>query len=1048
MFLKLLPVLRQLSARAIRAIPVLLLLCWSATVMAQNTKVTGKITDDKGVALPGASIGEEGTGNGVLSDGNGNYSITVKPGARLLVSYIGFATQTITVDGKTTINITLRPDADASLNEVVVIGYGTARRRDVTGAINTVTTKDFGNNSATTPSQLLQGKTPGVQVLNTSGVPGSGANIIIRGVGSFTNVSPLYVIDGIQSDAGLFNAINPQDIESITILKDAASTAIYGAAAANGVVLITTKRAKTGAPKVSVTSQWGWAKRSKKLDVLDAAQYAELAKDYAAAQGSTLPDKFNSPDILVTRTDWQDAIFRTGALSNNAVSVSGGTDHVLYNASFGYIDQQAIVQDYRYRAMNFRISLEEKLGIFRFGQALNAQFLNNKGNLADVTSALYMPPYFSIYDPSRLGGYTAATNVLDLSNAGNPLVKIGNTNTVNRNYILYPQFFGEVNILKSLKVRSQIALSIGGNNLSEYQQPYIDGNDLATGRSATEAQSSYNWYLLENYATWNQSFGKHNLELTVGNTYKDKGRSSFVRAQGTGIANDQVQNISVALTNTVTGANVGYGNNNVGISYFGRVMYNFNDRYILTASLRRDGSSVFGPENKFGNFPGVGLAWNVSNEEFMHKVALITDLKLRVSWGKTGNNNIAAFQTTPTTYSGSPTGNLVYSFGPGETFVSGTTVNSIPNPGLKWEETVQTNAGFDLGMFDNKLNLSFDWYNRKNNDLLVQVPVPNSTGAGGVSGSPTIASNAASAKNTGVEFAVTYRAQTAGGFGYSIGVNGGYNKNEVISLGNEFSAPIRDGAFSQNSAATYTAKGFPIGSFYGRLVDHVAIDQGDIDTYNEIARKATNDPNAVYQANLKPGDFIFRDINGNGFIDDQDMTVLGNPIPKFVFGGTINLSYRNFDFNLAAAGVSGLKLYKEQNSVLLGTSALHNVSTDMLNRWRKPGDRAPLPRAGQNQTANLQPSDFYIEDGSYLRVRMITLGYTFPRSMLNTATKGVLSSVRLYISAENLITLTGYSGYDPEISTPSGSSFIFARGIDRGQLPQPKTFLVGVQLGL
>ncbi|MCW3111206.1 MAG: TonB-dependent receptor plug, partial [Segetibacter sp.] len=396
---------------------------------------------------------------------------------------------------------------------------------------------------------------------------------------------------------------------------------------------------------------------------------------------------------------------------------------------------------------------------------------------------------------------------------------------------------------------------------------------------------------------------------------------------------------------------------------------------------------------------------------------------------------------------GSPTGNLVYSFGTNEAFYSGTTVNAIPNPNLKWEETIQTDAGFDLGLFNNAWYVTFDWYKRKNNDLLVNVPIPNSTGAGGVGGSPTIASNAASAENTGVELAITYRKSAPRGFNYSIGVNGGYNKNNVISLGNQFAAPIRDGAFDQNSAATYTAPGFPIGSFYGRMVDHVAIDQADIDKYNKIASQSTGNASAVYQANVKPGDFIFKDLDGNGFVDDKDVKVLGNPIPKFVYGGTINLGFKNFDFNMAIAGVTGLKLYNEQNYVLQGTAALHNVSTTMLNRWRKPGDIAKLPRAGQNPSNNLQPSDFYIEDGSFMRFRMITLGYTLPNSLLSNFSRGIVTNIRLYVSAENLITITKYTGYDPEISTPSGSNFIFARGIDRGQLPQPKTFLFGVQIG-
>lgn len=1025
----------------------LFFLLLNVSAFAQTVQIKGRVTDAAGKALPLASVVETGTTNGVRADDQGNYAIKVKPNAQLTFSYVGYITQTISTADRAVIDVQLQVNTETGLNEVVVVGYGTARRKDVTGAINTITSKDFGNNSASTPSQLLQGKSPGVQIVNSSGTPGSGANIVIRGVGSFTSVSPLYVIDGIQGDAGLFNAINPQDIESITVLKDAASTAIYGAAAANGVVLVTTKRAKSGKPKIAITTQWGIARLPKKLDVLNAVQYHELAKDYAAAQGVTLPDKFNSPDIDVTRTDWQDAITRKGLVTNNAISVSGGSENVLYGFSAGYIDQEAIVQNYHYRAMNFKVYLEEKLGIFRFGQSLSAQFQRNTGNQADLTAALYMPPYFGIYDPTRQGGFTAATNVKDLSNADNPLTAIYTRETTSRNYLLYPQFFGEISLLKSLKVRSQLAISYGGNNTSDYQRPFINGNDLATGRSATESNSRFNWYLLENYATWNQSFGKHNIQLTVGNTYKDKGNSSFVRAQGTNIPNDEIRNISVALTNTVTGATSGYGNNNVLISYFGRMVYNFNDRYILSASLRRDGSSVFGPANKFGNFPGIGFAWNASNEDFMKRLTWLSDLKVRASWGKTGNNNIAAFQTSVLTYSGSPTGNLVYSFGPDEGFYSGTTVNAIANKNLKWEETIQTNAGFDMSLFGESLGISFDWYNRQNKDLLVYVPIPYSVGAGPTAGNPTLASNAASAKNTGFEVALNYRHITRGGFSYSVGVNGGYNKNEVLSLGNEFTAPIRDGSFNQNSAVTYTAKGFPIGSFYGRVVDHVAIDQADVDKYNEMASKATNGTVTKYQSNLKPGDFIYKDLNGNGYLDDGDMQVLGNPIPKFVYGGNINLAYKNFDFNLAAAGVSGLKLYKELNYVLLGTSALHNVSTDYLNRWRKEGDIAKYPRAGQNQSDNLQPSDFYIEDGSYMRIRMITLGYTFPQTILNGFSKGVVSSLRLYVTGENLFTFTKYTGFDPEVSQPAGSSFIFARGIDRGLLPQPKSILFGLQVG-
>jgi TonB-linked SusC/RagA family outer membrane protein len=1027
----------------------------SLSLLAQNVRITGRVVDEGGKGLAGVSVVDEETRNGTATDEAGNYALAVRStSTRLTFTYVGYTRQTIAINGNTTLNITLRPGNNSGLDEVVVIGYGTARRRDLAGAINTVTSKDFGNNSATSAGQLLQGKAAGVQVVNNSGLPGSGTNIIIRGVGSLTTVSPLYVVDGIQSDAGIFNALNPQDIESITLLKDAASTAIYGANGANGVVLVTTKKGRPGGLRISFNSQYGTAWRPKKLDVLNAAQYLDLAKDFSASTGSVLPDKFNSPDIAVTRTDWQDAIFRNAPVSNNTLSLSGGSENVLYTLSAGYIDQKAIVQNYRYTATNVRFSLDERLGIFHFGQSVNARFTRSTGNAANIQDALYMQPYFAIYDPTRLGGFTAATNVKDLSDAGNPLVNIYNRNTVNKSFVLNPQVFGEVNLLKSLRFRSQLSLNYGGSSFSEYQKPFINGNDLLTGRSSSLAHGAYNGYLIENYGTWNGSFanGKHKLELTAGNSYIDKGRNSYMAAKGTGIANDAVQSISVALSNTVTSANEGYGNTNVLISYFGRLQYGFADKYILNASLRRDGSSNFSPSNRFGNFPGIGLAWNASNEAFLKNSRTISDLKVRANWGRVGNSNIGAFRTTTNTYSGSPTGNVVYSFGAAEGFFAGTTINAIPNAAIKWEETTQTDAGFDLGLLRNTIQFTFDWYKRSNKDLLLDVPIPNSTGAGGVSGGPTLPANAATAENTGVEAALTYRHPSRSGLNYSITVNGSYNKNTVISLGSQFTAPLRSGAYNQNAAITYTSATYTIGSFYGRRVDHVAIDQNDVQAYNKKAQHASGGTVSEYQSNLKPGDFIFKDLNGNGYIDDGDVEVLGNGQPKFVYGASGNFSFKDFDFNFSAAGYAGHKLYHEQYFTFYGTSSLHNVGADYVNRWRKPGDIAKYPRAGQNQSANLQPSDFYVEDGGFMRVRLLTLGYTVPKSVLSSFSGRIFSSIRVYVTGENLITITKYKGFDPEISSPnagtSGLDFILTRGIDRGQLPVPKSVLFGIQLGL
>lgn len=1016
-------------------------------------EIKGTVTDEKGEPLPGVNILVKGTNLGTTTDLQGQYQLSIpdEVEAVLIFSFIGFLTREESAEGKSLLDLALQTDTK-SLEEVVVIGYGSSKKRDVVGALDIVNVSEAGANTATNPSQLLIGKSAGVQVVQSNGSPGADAQILIRGTGSFTGVDPLYVIDGIQGNKTLFNTLAAQDIDNITILKDASSTAIYGSAAANGVVIITTKKGKSGAPRITLNTQWGVASAWKKLDLLNASQYVDLLQDFAVTSNSSLPDKFSTPDVRVDRTNWQDEIFRSAPVSQNDLNISGGTDKVSYNFSLSHISQKAIVKDYTNNRTMARFALTENLGRVRLGQSLNIRYVNDKGNMASIYNAVYYAPYKPIYDESVPGGYSNTTNVDDFSNGDNPLAPIYLNKPRSNNYVFFPQVFGELDITKWLQFRTQFSAEIGGGKSESYQYFYLSGNNLSQPRRATLGFNNYAHYTWENYFSLNKTFGNHVVTATLGNSYLDPGKSSSLNGTGSNIPNDNIQNISVAQSQTVTGSSFGYARSAI-ISYFGRLGYTFDEKYIVSASYRRDGASNFGANNRFGDFYGVGLAWRFVDEDFAaNSLSFLSDGKLRIGLGRTGNNSIPTTGVTSVlTFSGDPNGNLVYSLGTNEDFIPGTTIRTLANPNIKWESTDQTDIGLDLAFLNNKLSFSVDWYLRKSSGLLVSVPVSGSTGASISDGQPSKYANAASAQNKGIEIALGYRNATSRGLLYNVSGNFSFNENLVNSLGDEFAAPIQAGAFSNLPTFTYTAAGSPIGSFYGHKLSHIAKDQAEIDALNQKAREVSGDPNAQYQAGLLPGDFIFKDLNGDGFVNANDREILGNPIPKFIFGFNAGMNYKNFDFNLVLSGVGGLQLLNAFKFVTHNQATGHNASTDMLNRWRQPGDNASLPRAGQsaNGDGNLRPSDWWLENGSYARLRNLTLGYTLPSSLLSSIGNGkVFSSLRIYVAAQNLFTITKYSGYDPEIGTQNGGNFIFSRGIDdRLQLPQPRTFLGGLQIG-
>ncbi len=1007
-----------------------------------DRRITGKVTSaDDNEPLPAVNIIIKGTMSGTVTDVNGNYTLTVPDnGGTLVFSYVGFISQEVVVGNSSTINIVLVAD-EKTLEQVVVIGYGSVQKKDLIGSVGQTSAKEIGEVTAANAQQLMQGKIAGVQVINSGGLPGSNVNIVVRGTGSFTNTEALYVIDGIQGGANEFNSIAPNDIESITVLKDASSIAIYGARAANGVVMVTTKKAKTGAPKVTYNGYVGLATRWRKLDLLNAAQYIDLVRDITNDQ---LTDKLRTPAVLQDVTDWQDAIFRTAQLSEHNLGIQGGTDKVKYLVSNTYTNQDGVMKDYNFIRNTLRLNLVENVGKrFRFGQQLIFRYTVTKGNTASFADAIRMPPYAPILDPTNLGGYSRVTSNIDLNDGANPLTDINLSERRARDFYMLGQFYGEVDITDWLTFRSQASVNYGSYNGYNYIKARANSN-LIFGNSIDEYYGSYIGPLLENFFTLNKTFGKHNIVATLGNTYINGGVNRELRVTGGNFQNDELKNIAFAGQSTITGGSGGLPQGG-GISYFARVNYTLNDKYLFTASFRRDGSPVFPAGNKFANFPAAGVAWKISEEEFMKNQNLFSSLKLRASYGITGNSSIPL--QTSNIFKGSPT-NLVYSLGEDRGFIGGATVNQPIDPNTRWETTRQTDVGIDAGFMQDRLTVGLVYYNRDNRDLLVGVPISVSSGFGGpFDRVPTVIRNAANAYNRGFEGTINFQGETKGGLRYSLGANAAYNKNQVVSLG--AGQPFAGGFVNGGYAATRTEPGQPIGAFFGYVASRIVPSQAEVTRLNEQARQRTGRADATYQSQFAPGDVEYADLNGDGIVTEADQQFLGSPIPKWNYGANVSLGYKNVDFMMSFYGIGGVSVWNDQLYTLTGMTRPFNSSTAVLNRWRRDGDVVDYPRAGQNANGNLnlRGSTRFIENGSYLRVRNVTVGYTLPASVLKVA-KNTISNLRVYVTAQNLFTFTKYSGYDPEIAAQGtdARSFLFARGIDNGQYPQPRSFLLGVQV--
>lgn len=1011
------------------------LFCAGLGASAQN-RVSGKVTLENGTPVSGASVVEKGKNSGTTTDANGNFDLNVAPNARLVITYVGYEPLEVAATGST-VNVQLK-EAGRTLSDVVVVGYGTQQRRSVTGAISRVNAEEITAMPVPDPRQALQGRVPGLSVVN-NGSPGETPIVRIRGIGSINYASnPFYVIDGFPG--GDMSMIDGRDIQSIDVLRDASAAAIYGSRAANGVVIVTTKKGtRSDKPQVNVDTYYGIQRAWKQLDLLNTEEYIRYATALKQNAGTALPGRFSNLDVPVyqgatqtyrqTNTDWQDEMFRTAPISQTNISLLGGNERSRYYTSGGYFRQEGIMLGTKYERFNFRINAEHNLGkVFTFGHNItmateNKLNENNAGGRTQLKHIVHNIPYIPVQDPTLPGGYRGPSGD-DGTDPQNP-VRIA-LQDVSRNTTLrvLGTAYLEAKIANGLSYRFTAGINYD-NFVNRTNQPIYNESFNARALNRVEQnQSYYRSLYLSNQLNYNRKFGAHNVALTaVGERQSGSGRFLF---GGGNYTTNELREVTNILQDP--GINGGLQEDEL-YSFIGRVNYDYADRYLIGASFRRDGSSVWAPGRKWANFPSVSLGWRVSNESFFN-IPAVSELKLRGSWGKMGFNGIGnyAWQSVLSQNSAPVLG--------GERQPSAF-VNRLGNADLEWELTEMTNAGLDLGLWNNKLLLQAEYYIRKSENLILDIPLAPSLGF-----SQSTPANVAAMENRGFEFQATYAKRT-GNFTYDISGNFSTVRNKVLSFGEKVKGPFYAGGNADFGGfdITRTQVGDAVQSFYGWLVDGIFQSQAEIDALN------AKDGNAAtkYQEKAMPGDIRFRDLNNDGVINADDRTVLGSFIPKFSYGANFSANYKNFDFTMFLQGVQGNKVYNGVKVLTQGMLRLFGASKDVLNAWTPQNTHTNIPRAVDGDpNNNTRTSDRFLEDGSYLRMKVLSIGYSIPKTSF-ARLGNVVRNARVYVTAQNLLTFTRYTGYDPEV----GSRFNAAltSGIDYGQFPQARTILFGLQVG-
>jgi len=1039
----------------------LLALFSSQFIFAQST-VTGRVSSGDSV-MRGVTVQIKGTTTASQTDGNGNFSINVAPNATLVFSAIGYTPLEIKVENRTTINVNLASSA-TQLGEVVVVGYGTQRRQDVTGAVSSINAATIEKVPVNTIDQALQGRAAGVQVINNDGRPGSTVSVQIRGVGSLaTNGNePLYVVDGYPISGGL-NNINPNDIASIDVLKDASAASIYGVRAANGVVIITTKRGRKDGIQVSLDASLSFQSKPKKYDVLNAQQFGALVKEVDAdsSQGSFTPlPEWSNPSSL-TSVDWQDALYRSGLKENYNLGIRGGTDKVQTAFSVGYNGHKGIVQGSFFKRFNLGLNIDYTISKW-LKSSTSAKYARQDQNTAFGTGSLQqlteLIPTITgnkltnqIKDGAGNYGFYNPINIYTKS-WGNPLYTIENNDYKNLNNYLLANSSLEATLIPGLRLKTNF-----GVNISDYSGYFFQPEDRrwdeqyglgGANQDALYSQSANNNFewLWENTLAYTKAFGEHNIDVVAGisaqkNTYR------YMTAQGNKQINNALRDIAQVQNLVATGSQ----STNTLASQFGRINYRYADKYYITGTVRRDGVSKFATGNEYGVFPSASVAWRLKGEQFMKDVDWLHDLKIRGSYGVMGNQApINPFQYQNLFSTGGPASsetNFGYTFN--GIYQPGLAPIQPANPGLKWETDYTTNVGIDAAFLNGALSLSVDYYIRRSEDFLLNLPVSSQAGY-----SQNLAQNVGEIENKGFEFGLNYNRNVNKDFSYGIGLTFTTVNNKLLSINKSLEfidnlvtiTGLNANSWNQFSR---TNIGQPIGEFFGYQSLGIFQSKAQIDALNAQS-VAKNSSFPYYQKNVTaPGDRYFADINGDGHVDAIDRTSLGSPIPKFFGGLNLDATYKRFDINIYFYGSYGNKIFNYQARMLESFQApgfvgVQNVGLDYFNdHWTpsNPSNRYTRFTYNDDVIASNVPSSQYVEDGSYLRLKNVQIGYTIPAQQFGRVP---IPKIRVYASTQNLFTITNYSGLDPEIGVSAGSAT--ASGVDAGSYPLSRFFTLGLNV--
>lgn len=971
-------------------------------MFAQQITVQGVVKDQTGETVIGASVMEKGTTNGTITGIDGDFSLNMSPNGTLVVSFVGYKTQEVQVKGQKQLQVVLSEDAEM-LDEVVVIGYGTMKKSDLTGAVSSIGNKDIKDSPVSNLGQAIQGKISGVQIVD-AGKPGDNVSIKIRGLGSINNCDPLVVIDGVPTDLGL-SSLNMADVERLDVLKDASATAIYGSRGANGVVMITTKRGTEGKGKLAVSANYSFQNATNVPSLLNAAQYAELSNDMMVNSGRNPNSEWANPSELGAGTDWMDELLRTGVMQNYTVSYSGGNEKSHYYVSGGFLDQSGIVKSVNYRRFTFQSNSDAQvLKWLKFSNNITFSADTKKSGSYNIGDALKALPIYPVKNED--GSWSGPDGNSEwYGSTRNPIGPTELNKSQTDGYNFLANLTAELTFTKWLKFKSTFGYDAKFWFIDNFTPKY---NWKPTPTEETSRYKSDNksfTYLWDNYFLFDHTFAeKHRVGLMAGMSAQWN-TNDYLNAQKNVFMFDNVHEMDNGEEMYAIGGNETEW---ALLSYMARVNYSYEDRYLLTATIRRDGSSRFGKKHRWGTFPSVSVAWRASQEKWFPKNDYINDLKVRAGYGVTGSQASVGNYSYLASYNTS-----VYPFGISSGNQTALVSSTLANPYIHWEEVAQTNIGFDASLFNSRVMFSFDAYLKETRDMLVKASIPITSG---FEDTTTTYTNAGKVRNQGIEMSL-HTINLTGELGWETNLTATYNKNKIKDLNSDVPYYINQ---INNSYVTMLAKDYPINVFYGYVTDGIFQNQSEVNTH-------------AVQPGAEPGDIRFRDLNNDGVINDSDRTVIGNPNPSWLFSMNNSLSYKGFELSVFLQGIAGNKIYNANNIDNTGMAAAYNQTTDVLKRWQGEGTSNSMPRAvfgDPNQ--NTRVSDRFVENGSYLRLKNITLSYTFPKQWLQ---KAQIENARLSLSCENVATITGYSGFDPEVGI---------NGIDQNRYPISRTFSLGL----